>query len=322
MIGVRTFEKSYEDSGFVIGTRFATLFSEDAKVLALSDLVLVSSTLLCVPFMKVRQLHVLMALLMPDSWSSEATYATIGRERYCNISCRRPSWVWPCGGPSSGAHAVVIGSSDSPTPSHRAWPWVQSGFLTLHACTMLMKIHSYCATNGELSSKDRQVQRLRKDLDTELGKEGGKKQVLQQIKRKSIEVTDVADSTALEGREETAAPRRRSSHRGPTRPPLDPEVDILTESPNKKIADLANRIADLEDELTSTGPRGVRWPANVTLLNFLDYLVIPTLVYELEYPRTRTIRPLYVLEKVAATFGTFSLLYILVRSIVSWAGRS
>lgn len=30
------------------------------------------------------------------------------------------------------------------------WPWVQSGFLTLHALTMLMKVHSYCSLNGEL----------------------------------------------------------------------------------------------------------------------------------------------------------------------------
>lgn len=30
------------------------------------------------------------------------------------------------------------------------WPWVQSGFLTLHALSMLMKIHSYCSLNGEL----------------------------------------------------------------------------------------------------------------------------------------------------------------------------
>jgi sterol O-acyltransferase len=51
---LRTFEQSYQQSGFVVGTRFATLFSQDAKVLALSDLVLVGSTFLCVPFAKVR----------------------------------------------------------------------------------------------------------------------------------------------------------------------------------------------------------------------------------------------------------------------------
>jgi hypothetical protein len=30
----------------------------------------------------------------------------------------------------------------------------------------------------------------------------------------------------------------------------------------------------------------VRYPDNVTLVNFLDFLLVPTLVYEAEYPRT------------------------------------
>ena len=52
---VRTLEKSYRSSGYIVGTRFATLFSQDAKVLALSDAVLVGTSVLCVPFIKVRR---------------------------------------------------------------------------------------------------------------------------------------------------------------------------------------------------------------------------------------------------------------------------
>ncbi|KAI9613962.1 hypothetical protein H4Q26_009816 [Puccinia striiformis f. sp. tritici PST-130] len=37
-------------------------------------------------------------------------------------------------------------------------PWIQSGFLTLHSITMLMKIHSYCATNGEYSEKFKKLE--------------------------------------------------------------------------------------------------------------------------------------------------------------------
>lgn len=46
-----------------------------------------------------------------------------------------------------------------------------------------------------------------------------------------------------------------------------------------------------------------RFPNNVTFGNFLDFLVVPTLVYELEYPRTPSFRPIYFLEKVCALFG-------------------
>lgn len=51
----RTLQSSYEHHGSVLGTGFFRLFSEDAKVLALTDAALVGSSLLCVPFAKVLQ---------------------------------------------------------------------------------------------------------------------------------------------------------------------------------------------------------------------------------------------------------------------------
>ncbi|CAG8709728.1 6637_t:CDS:2, partial [Acaulospora morrowiae] len=54
----------------------------------------------------------------------------------------------------------------------------------------------------------------------------------------------------------------------------------------------------------------ISYPNNITILNFVDFLLVPTLVYELEYPRTEKIRPWYVFEKAMAIFGTFFLLYI------------
>ena len=42
----------------------------------------------------------------------------------------------------------------------------------------------------------------------------------------------------------------------------------------------------MEGELTGIGPEYVRWPENITYKNFAVYQLVPTLVYELEYPRT------------------------------------
>lgn len=39
-------------------------------------------------------------------------------------------------------------------------------------------------------------------------------------------------------------------------------------------------------------------------------------MYELEYPRTTSIRPLYVLEKTLATFGTFFLVYAITEHVI------
>lgn len=53
---IRTLYHSYLQSGEVVGMRFAKLITGDAIVLALSDAVLVGSTIICVPFIKVRVL--------------------------------------------------------------------------------------------------------------------------------------------------------------------------------------------------------------------------------------------------------------------------
>lgn len=46
----------YSQWGVIWGLSFATLISEDAKMLALSDAVMVGSTFLAIPFVKVRQI--------------------------------------------------------------------------------------------------------------------------------------------------------------------------------------------------------------------------------------------------------------------------
>lgn len=52
------------------------------------------------------------------------------------------------------------------------------------------------------------------------------------------------------------------------------------------ISALAKEYSDFQAELTSLGPDQVTWPNNITWKNFAVYQLIPTLVYELEYPRT------------------------------------
>ena len=66
----------------------------------------------------------------------------------------------------------------------------------------------------------------------------------------------------------------------------EPDYAVLVHHPNEDIKSLAQELLDLDSELTSTGINQVRWPENITYRNFADYQLIPTLVYELEYPRT------------------------------------
>jgi len=57
-------------------------------------------------------------------------------------------------------------------------------------------------------------------------------------------------------------------------------------------------------------PVCVKFPENVTYYNFLLYLLFPTLVYELEYPRTDRIRMDYVFEKVFTAAGIFAFIHV------------
>ena len=65
-------------------------------------------------------------------------------------------------------------------------------------------------------------------------------------------------------------------------------IGTLAWSTNERVALLARNIDVMEDELKSNGAKGLVWPQNVTYRHFFDYFTFPTLVYQLEYPRTDT----------------------------------
>jgi sterol O-acyltransferase len=75
-----------------------------------------------------------------------------------------------------------------------------------------------------------------------------------------------------------------------------PGMHTLVDHPDEEISTLARELSELESELTSSGPNRVQWPENITYKNFAVYQLIPTLVYELEYPRT---------DRCVATFVVF-----------------
>lgn len=68
--------------------------------------------------------------------------------------------------------------------------------------------------------------------------------------------------------------------------PIGPAPHPLVFHPDPQISDMAKDYSELQSELTSAGPLFVRWPDTITWKNFALYQLIPTLVYELEYPRT------------------------------------
>jgi sterol O-acyltransferase len=66
-------------------------------------------------------------------------------------------------------------------------------------------------------------------------------------------------------------------------------------------------LAQLEGELHRPN---VSFPNNISVRNYIDFLLIPVFVYEIEYPRTSKFRPLYFLSKVFGFATGFVLMYI------------
>lgn len=72
---------------------------------------------------------------------------------------------------------------------------------------------------------------------------------------------------------------------------------------------------DLALELISPMGR-VTYPHNLTVSNYVDYILCPTLCYELEYPRTEKFRWTELVAKSLAVFGCIFLLTVISEEYV------
>lgn len=157
-------------------------------------------------------------------------------------------------------------------PFIRDWSWTAQVFFTLHLLAIFMKMHSYAFYNGHLSETLRRLN----DLDN--------------------------PKTASKD----AAYRYPHARTHLHEIPQSPSYEETEDSEKIKLAQLRD---DLAFELASPLGR-VSFPENLTLYNYVDYIFCPTLCYELEYPRTASIRYMEVLYKTLAVFGCIFLLTI------------
>ncbi|TCD71824.1 hypothetical protein EIP91_003167 [Steccherinum ochraceum] len=358
-----TYVRSIDATGMPLPFDFFNLFSRDALNLALSDFAVVLSTFIAMPFI-------------------QAVSKGYIRYYWIGVAMQHVAQM-----------TLLLGVIK--WTFQRNWPWVQSGYLTLHTLVMIMKVHSYVSTNGYLAHVNAQAQATIKRLHALAEKSDGSYEAAittAQAHRKKLDeeaaATAASSSTevsqngtpmvpegvtatyidaaaAVEIRQQMhlptpSSPMKNSATSNSPRAPPPPSLKMLSpdlssnhatpsdnaladagklqttgtsvldpqsvrkpnsphplcDHPDEKIAGLAKEYTEMEGELVSTGPAYVRWPENVTYKNYAVYLLIPTLVYELEYPRTDRIRPLYVFEKTVATFGTFALLYTVTESFI------
>ena len=215
---------NWRKDGQLFRLRLFKIFGIDLVMFGLSDLLMVSFTLICLPLI----------WLFRRPWMPFLVSHIIKHT------------VQAC---------LVLGSVAFAL--YRDWPWPQTAVLCLHSVAMYMKMHSYLSYNLELEAALRRSKEIRKIFGPE-------------------ETSGTTPDSPRDGLR-----RRRPSSGMADAPAPSPKL-VRRMSSNERL-DLEAELMELEKELVKGK---TAYPANLTLFNFIDYLLVPTLVYELEYPRT------------------------------------
>lgn len=149
------------------------------------------------------------------------------------------------------------------------WTWTAQVFFTLHTLVLLMKMHSYAFYNGHLGETERRLLSLDKP-----------------------ETASMAAAVKY-----PSSPSRIQDY--------NPDLEF------KKREERRQSLTQLREELAMelTSPLGqVTYPQNLSGRNYADYILCPTLCYELEYPRTKERRWMEIFWKTLAVFGCIFLL--------------
>ncbi|KAL0254810.1 Sterol O-acyltransferase 2 (Sterol-ester synthase 2) [Diplodia seriata] len=202
---------------------------------------------------------------------------------------------------------------------YRDWPWTHTIFTVLHCMVFLMKQHSYSFYNGYLS----QVYRRKQLLEQKLHELSAKEPTV------SLPNSPMATSFEMPQSDSLHRRRRSSASKASTNllheqsalstvaravesgEPLDAEqLEAFSAVVRSEIESLAS---ELRGKSTSEEQA---YPNNLTIANFADWTVLPTLVYELEYPRQERINWWYVAEKTAATFGIIWVMIVVSQAYI------
>ncbi|KAJ6442183.1 sterol o-acyltransferase (APE2) [Purpureocillium lavendulum] len=229
-------------------------------------------------------------LAIADFLMVAGTAVSLPLHRWARASAPGSAWTWKNGGMAvQSIYQVAWLALWIVIPFWLEWTWTAQVFLLLHTMVLLMKMHSYAFYNGHLSETEKRLRAL--DNPASGADRGPAYQYPAAVLRKG----------SISGIPTSMNPATGKATPGEQTPPEDEDSHSADE--------LETLREDLARELTS--PMGnVTYPRNLTWSNYFDYLLCPTLCYELEYPRTKSINWTSLNAKIVATFGCIFLLTI------------
>ncbi|KAI1156924.1 MBOAT family protein [Nemania diffusa] len=204
----------------------------------------------------------------------------------------------------------------------RDWPWTHTVFFVLHGLVMLMKQHSYAFYNGYLSSLHKKREALLKQLR--------KLENIEPADSPSTTTPDVSELSTSHLTHRPSATEYRERRNSVTQSQSNEADDI--ESITRAIEEgqplgvdqvlmferlIKWEIDALADELRGKATQPSHYyPNNLSAWNHCEYIFLPTVVYELQYPRSDSINALYVAEKAAATFGVIFVMIMVSQTFI------
>ncbi|KAK4229309.1 sterol O-acyltransferase 2 [Podospora fimiseda] len=193
----------------------------------------------------------------------------------------------------------------------RGWPWTHTVFFVMHGVVMVMKMHSFGFYNGYLSGVWKRRERLENVLRRlEVYKGGGMSSGFLDEVRLSDGLRN-REGKCLEGFDDEDMDVERVVEVVKGGKPLDREQREAYGTILKW------EIEALTDELRgkATSEANV-YPNNLTWWNHYEYIALPTVVYELEYPRSDSINWWYVMEKMTALFGIMFVMIMISQAFI------
>ncbi|KAK3703072.1 Sterol O-acyltransferase 2 (Sterol-ester synthase 2) [Vermiconidia calcicola] len=294
--------RNYRDYGSILGTNqmMKIMFSHDLFLLGITDGVMCVATAQTLVFQKMVHKGWLRwekgGWLVQNLWQSLYLAAIVG-------------WTY-----------------------FREWPWTHTFFVTMHGLIFVMKQHSHAFYNGYLAG----VYRRRALLESKL-KQLDHLEPVHSPPTSPVSLQRLSHyATGIDTNGSTSKPTSSQAQQRPlmgarTTTNLGGEdsdvasVAQAIESSNAIDSDqmktferiIEAEINDLSRELNgkSTDDKN-QYPKNLTFGNFFDYICLPTVVYELEYPRQERINWWYVLEKTTATFGVLCVMMVISQAFI------
>jgi sterol O-acyltransferase len=122
--------------------------------------------------------------------------------------------------------------------------------------------------------------------------------------------------------------RRKSTYVTGPNTPGDPDISrvataIVSDEPlsSQQVKSL-RKLIEWEIDTCTSELKGTckttsnHYPRNLSIMDALSYIPLPTLVYELEYPRQPSICWPYVVEKTTATFGVLMVMVVVSEALI------